>query len=239
MKKIFIIEDNDKDFEKICEILNTNFQDVEIYPSNLIENRELRKCIKALFSARDNTSIPARNFLMGLNINEYNGVILDYELFPSNKLVNGIELYKELKINIKALILTKYTGRKYDVIDESIQKEGFSSNILVKQKGNLVILTDEQKDEHIKNINQHLFSDSSTETLSKKKIIEKLNANKPKLNSATDSINKEIFELTDVLILKINETAFNIKNDLNFNLEFKSDAKYLQVLIELNSQICQ
>lgn len=239
MKKIFIIEDNDKDFQKICEILNTNFQDVEIYPSNLIENRELRKCIKALFSAKDNMSIPARNFLMGLNINDYDGVILDYELFPSNKFVNGVELYKELKIKIKALILTKYTGRKYDMIDESIQKEGFSSNILVKQKGNLVILTDEQKDEHIKNINQHLFSDTSIETQSKKLIIEKLNTNKPKLNSATDSINKDIYRVTTELILKIEKPEFILNSDFIKKLEFESETKYLQVLIELNSQVCQ
>lgn len=234
MKKFFIIEDNQKDFMRLHKLIEENFTDAEIYPSNLNESNLLRKTIKALFSANHKISDSAKSFLDGLKINEYDALLLDYELFPSMKLVTGIKLYQELSLTVKALILTKYTGVDYDGINNTIKNIGLTNEILVKQKGSLVVLSEKQKDEHIKNINKHFFNQDS-EIEIKKQIIEKLIKNKPKIIAASTDIHRETALMTEEIIKKINDSKLNLNADLLIKLDESNEIEYLKILIEINS----
>ena len=236
MKKIFIIEDNDKDFESLYNLIAEEFKDYLVYPKSIEENRELRKNIKALFSASEKKSEPARKFLNELNINNFDGLILDYELYPSIRLVTGIVLYNELNLNLKTLILTKYTAKKFDIIFDDLKNNESADKILVKQKGNLVVMPEVQKNEHIKNIREHLFGEIvNSDSHLTKSALKKLAENKPKLNGASDQTNRDIYRITGELIEKIENKKLIITQDIVNKIFFESDSKYLMILNQLNN----
>ena len=235
MKKFFIIEDNKKDFQSLYNLIKENFSDPQIYPSNLEESNYLKNQIKALFSAKHVISKPARDFLNSLKINEYDVLILDYELWPSMKLVTGIQLYQELDIKTKALILTKYSAVDYDGIIKLIKSQGLTDMILVKQKGSLVVLSEEQKKEHINNINSHFFNIISEAEI-KKQIIDILTKNKPKIIAAITEILRETANITEEIIKKINDSKLNLTEELLIKLDESNEIEYLKVLKEINSQ---
>jgi nucleoside phosphorylase len=164
MKRILIIEDNARDFTNISNYLKGEFTEIEIYPTNELENRELKKNIKALFSPQTQKSETAMQNIAKLNFNSYDGIILDYLLDINHKDLNGITVYKLLNLSINALILTKYTAAEFTDIEKEIRKNYLSKNIKAIQKGTAP-LTDRQKKEYTKNINTHLFKEPAENEL--------------------------------------------------------------------------
>ena len=236
MKKIFVIEDNDKDFLSIYQMIKKNIENVEIYPSNIDENVKLRRVFKGFFSAREQTSIPAIKKIKELNINSYDGLILDYELFPSNRLVNGIQLFTDLEIKIKTMILTKYTAIKFKKIEEIVLKENLSSLILIKPKGILLHLTDDLEKEHINNINMHFF-EIQDDVILKNNVLEKLKENSPLITSASSDINNLKFKIATIsnqLTNKINQNQLNLNEEILESLDKSNDIDYLEILNNLN-----
>ena len=152
-------------------------------------------------------------------------LILDYELWPSMKLVTGIQLYQELDIKIKALILTKYSAVDYDSIIKLINSKKLTDKILVKQKGSLVVLSEEQKKEHINNINSHFFNITSKAEI-KKQIIERLTENKPKIIAVTTETLRDTANITEEIIKKINDSKLDLDGDLLIKLDVSNEIEF-------------
>jgi nucleoside phosphorylase len=156
MKKLLIIEDNIKDFQKIYEYLKEAFPECYVYPVDENESKNFKKNIKAIFSPNGRKREAAIAFISTLKLDEFDGVILDYMLDTSMKALNGLSVYSELKLSNKALILTKFTAVDFSNVQKAIIEQKLEKNITAVQKASGP-LTKEQKDEYTEKINSHIF----------------------------------------------------------------------------------
>ncbi len=157
MKKIFLFEDDIQDFNRILQVLKSNFTEALVFPANDIEFEKLRVNINNLFCPKALIKEEAEQYINSLEINGYDGIILDYELNETFDGINGITLYKRLGLNIKALILTKYIGDEFEKIKEEISKDSLSNQIIAEQKGNIQSLSKSQEQTYIRHINSHIY----------------------------------------------------------------------------------
>jgi nucleoside phosphorylase len=157
MTKLLLIEDNFDDYKVLYDLLKHFYTDAEIFPDNAEEHDILRKNFRKLFSGEILVSEEAESYFNVLNINNFTGVLLDYQLDEGCKKTNGIQFYKDAKINIPALILTKFTGIQYVNVEAEIEREGLKDIIIPLQKGLITNLSQAQKDYYIKNINEHIL----------------------------------------------------------------------------------
>lgn len=157
MLKLLLIEDNYDDYKILHDILVENYEKMEIYPKNSDEHDLLRKNFRKLFSGETLVCEEAEKFFDQLNINQFTGVLLDYQLDEGCKKTNGIQFYKEAKLTIPALILTKYTGVEYVNVEKEIIKEGLEHVIVPLQKGLINSISIAQKKHYIKNVNEHIL----------------------------------------------------------------------------------
>ena len=164
MNKFLIIEDNDDDYSVLANFLKTEYPKDQVYPSNSTEHDAVRKNFRKLFSADINVREEGEKYFKHIDINSFNGVLLDYELDEDCRGSNGIQLYKDLKIKIPALILTKYTGIQYVNIEHEIEQEKLSSVIKPIQKGSIMQLSEAQKKYYKQNIDEHLLKIKMSQT---------------------------------------------------------------------------
>lgn len=95
MKKIFIIEDNEHDWETIKSWVHLDYK---CYPSTLLEFEELRGDIDTLYAKGidDEVVAEAKNKLIKLlKKHKPDLIIVDYELKEDDEFCNGIQLVKD------------------------------------------------------------------------------------------------------------------------------------------------
>ncbi|SHL05222.1 hypothetical protein [Flavobacterium chilense] len=157
MIKLLLIEDNYDDYKVLHNILMENYDDIEIYPGNIDEHDLLRKNFRKLFSGETLVCEEAEDYFEKLQVNKFTGVLLDYQLDEGCKKTNGIQFYKEAKLNIPALILTKFTGVEYFNVEQEIKSENLEHLIFPLQKGLITNISQSQKKFYISNINEHIL----------------------------------------------------------------------------------
>lgn len=156
-KRLLIVEDNKRDYERITGFLKAYFPDVQYYPETIEQNNELRRNIKQYFSPNAPKRDAAKAYIHALGFNGFDGILLDYVLDSDFQGVNGVALYKSLNLNIKAIVLTKLTAADFDKIKTAISHEGLDKEIIPEQKGTGTKLSDDQVALYKKRINSHIF----------------------------------------------------------------------------------
>lgn len=157
MIKLLLIEDNYDDYRVLYNILLENYDDIEIYPGNIDEHDLLRKNFRKLFSGETLICEEAEGYFEKLQVNKFTGVLLDYQLDEACKKTNGIQFYKEAKLIIPALILTKSTGVEYFNLEQEIKSENLENQIYPIQKGLITNISLAQKKFYVSNINEHIL----------------------------------------------------------------------------------
>ncbi len=131
-KKILIIEDDLSHWTYIKSMFSDD-DDFSCIPTEINEFNKIRDEVNNLYSPKDDVSDNAKNYLIN-KIKNVDLLLLDYELDDSNKTINCINLYKELNLNVKALIYTKYKSSKFDTILKEIKSHSYNDRMKAIQK---------------------------------------------------------------------------------------------------------